>query len=222
MALSRLKKYNLWFLLPFLLWLAMGIVLLKGIGNVELFRLINTHNAEILDQIMFAATKMGQVEVIFPVLALIMLCKKYRNLWYFLTAILCNIIPLLTQKMLKYYFDLPRPLYFFYHTGWLHFNTWWPQLFYKSFPSGHTEGAFSFFYFLSLLLSVKKQHWGIVFFMLACLVAYSRIYLAAHFFADVYAGSMVGVIVTGFVFAIMNRFRSQLGMEPVSSLLLQH
>jgi membrane-associated phospholipid phosphatase len=65
-----------------------------------------------------------------------------------------------------------------------------------SFPSGHTCAAFSLFTFLSLLASARYQPLGLLFFILAALVGYTRMYLAAHFFADVYAGSILGTIGT--------------------------
>ena len=178
-----------------------------------LFAAINTRFSDFMDGLMYMATYMGRVEVILPVLALLMLHRKYQNLWYFTTALLCNIVPLFTQKLLKAFFDRPRPLYYFYHSGWLHFDTWWDQLFYKSFPSGHTEGAFSFFCFLSLLLPNKYRWFGFVFFILAFMVGYSRVYLAAHFFADIYFGSIVGCTLTLLIYTTMLRFRQQLGMN---------
>jgi len=63
-----------------------------------------------------------------------------------------------------------------------------------SFPSGHTTVAFSLFLFLTLI--VKNRRWGILFGILACLVAYSRVYLSQHYFIDIFAGSIIGTIVT--------------------------
>lgn len=64
----------------------------------------------------------------------------------------------------------------------------------NSFPSGHTAGAFALFFMLSIL--VKDKRWSILFFILPLLVGISRMYLMEHFFRDVYAGSLVAVLVT--------------------------
>lgn len=64
---------------------------------------------------------------------------------------------------------------------------------FNSFPSGHTSSAFGVFFMLSLL--AKDKRWSFLFFTLAILVGISRVYLLQHFFRDVYAGSLVGVIV---------------------------
>jgi membrane-associated phospholipid phosphatase len=61
-----------------------------------------------------------------------------------------------------------------------------------SFPSGHTSSAFALF--LALCLYVKKPVWQVLFFVLAVLVGYSRIYLSQHFIQDVFGGAIIGVI----------------------------
>lgn len=43
-------------------------------------------------------------------------------------------------------------------------------------------------------------------FVLALLAAYSRIYLSQHFFADVYAGSLIGVLTTILVYYWLTTF----------------
>ena len=74
----------------------------------------------------------------------------------------------------------------------------------RSFPSGHTSAAFTLFCLVAILLPRPYRYWGVVFFILALLIGYSRIYLAAHFFLDVYVGSIIGTIFTLIVLAIMN------------------
>ena len=59
-----------------------------------------------------------------------------------------------------------------------------------SFPSGHATTAFAVFCLLALVLEDKR--WGVLYFVLALLAAYSRVYLGQHFFADIYFGSLIG------------------------------
>lgn len=82
-------------------------------------------------------------------------------------------------------FEGKVPLNFVQGVEVLHFN---------SFPSGHTSSAFGVFFMLSLLTSDKR--WSILLFILALAVGISRVYLLQHFFRDVYAGSLVGVLVS--------------------------
>jgi len=63
-----------------------------------------------------------------------------------------------------------------------------------SFPSGHTITAFAFF--LALAFYTKKPTLHFLYFVMALLVGYSRIYLSQHFAVDVLVGSFIGVSVT--------------------------
>ena len=51
---------------------------------------------------------------------------------------------------------------------------------------------------LAVLFTYRSNNkaWGLVFLLIACLVGYSRMYLSEHFFEDVTAGSVLGVILT--------------------------
>lgn len=87
-----------------------------------------------------------------------------------------------------------RPSLFFQGKVTLNFVDGLEILKHNSFPSGHTAGAFGAFCMLSLLVSNKN--WSYLFFFTALLVGISRVYLLQHFFRDVYAGSLVGVVVS--------------------------
>lgn len=74
-----------------------------------------------------------------------------------------------------------------------------------SFPSGHATAAFTLFLFLTLI--VKNRNWGILFGILACLVAYSRVYLSQHYFIDIIVGSVIGTILTLLSFYGFNKIK---------------
>lgn len=74
----------------------------------------------------------------------------------------------------------------------------------NSFPSGHTAAAFSCM--LCLTLICRKQPWtALLFFALAVVAGWSRIYLSQHFAEDVCAGAVVGVLATLLVVWIGSR-----------------
>jgi len=76
-----------------------------------------------------------------------------------------------------------------------------------SFPSGHTETAFSF-YFLACFFINKK--WMLaVGFLYACLVGYSRIYLAQHFPLDVGGGIITALITIYFSILIQQQWEKK-------------
>lgn len=76
----------------------------------------------------------------------------------------------------------------------------------NSFPSGHTAAVFSLM--LCLTIVFQKRIWlAPIFFVLALLTAYSRIYLSQHFAEDVLVGSMIGVVMTLLTYWLYQRKR---------------
>lgn len=77
-----------------------------------------------------------------------------------------------------------------------------------SFPSGHAMAAFALYTLLAFLLP-KRMGYATAMFLLATLVCLSRVYLVQHFWQDVYAGGLIGVVLALIVFAIYQRFGSR-------------
>ncbi len=87
---------------------------------------------------------------------------------------------------LKYAFVRPRPSAsdFNVMTG-DGYNTY-------SFPSGHSTiiaAAFAYCY------NMIEKRWKVIFAMVVVLVAYSRMYLGMHYFTDVIAGIVIGLVI---------------------------
>ena len=203
-------SYNPFFIFPFLCWVVAGAFILIGFTRRDIFYTVNTNYTDAADKIMYYATFLGQGEVIVPaLLLLVIMVPAFRNWWYFFLALCCNLIPFLIQQGLKSVFDAPRPHLRFYDRTWIHSLPEWPLLYHRSFPSGHSQGAFSFFCFLSLLLPPRYNKLGIVFILLGLAVCYSRMYLAAHFFEDVYAGSLLGCTLTTIIYSVMMPYKDQ-------------
>lgn len=74
----------------------------------------------------------------------------------------------------------------------------------NSFPSGHTAAVFSLMLCLTLIFN-KKTWLSPIFFVLAVLTAYSRVYLSQHFAEDVLAGSAIDVAMTLLIFMFYKR-----------------
>lgn len=122
----------------------------------------------------------------------------------------------LTTQLLKHIFNAPRPVtWFATHmpdvqlplVEGVKMNYWY------SFPSGHTTSFFA----LALVVSIVASHrWPkmasyiqILLFVLAMLGGYSRIYLSQHFAGDVFAGILVGLLITAVCYAIFYRFEEK-------------
>ena len=208
--LKKIYRSNPWFLIPFTVWVVVGSIMYFSMSKQELFALFNTHHTDAIDKMMFSITWMGQGEIIVPVLLGLLAIPRYRNWWYFITACICNMLPFLISQGIKSWLDWPRPLNFFNHAVWIHYVPTWPELLYRSFPSGHSEAAFSFFCFLSLLLMPDTKKFGALFFVLAMGVGYSRMYLAAHFFSDVYVGSILGTGITTIGYLLMEQVKDRM------------
>ena len=84
-----------------------------------------------------------------------------------------------------------RPLHYFLYDDFTRFIYTADINYYSSFPSGHSMTIFGMLAFLAFL--VNRRTASAIFFTLALLVGFSRIYLLQHFFLDVYAGAFLGI-----------------------------
>jgi len=157
-------------------------------ANIHLF--LNQYNSPLLDWFFRHITFLGDgLFLIIP--ALLLLFYSLRSSVYLVTAYLSS--GLVVQILKRFLFeDCVRPSRYFADPSVLHLvNS--VQLFSGySFPSGHATGAFALF----LCFAVICRHWYIqvACLFLACIVAYSRVYLSQHFLIDIVAGSLVGAV----------------------------
>jgi len=124
---------------------------------------------------------------------IILLVVNYR---YSLLVAVSNILASEFTQLLKHtvFEDALRPKKFFEGVHDLYFVPGVENYSYHSFPSGHSTSAFALYFALTLIVEDKFMKG--VFFTIALLVGYSRVYLSQHFFGDIYAGSLIGVIIT--------------------------
>ncbi|MBU1327372.1 phosphatase PAP2 family protein [Patescibacteria group bacterium] len=109
--------------------------------------------------------------------------EERKSHWFFaplLTAALTS--GLLTNVILKPFVERLRPSL---STGAIIVQ---PALYDYSFPSGHATLAFA----MAMVLSAQEPKWKTWFYLLAALIALSRIYLGVHYPMDIIVGALLG------------------------------
>ena len=125
----------------------------------------------------------------------------------------------LTTQLFKHIINAPRPLTWFTENmpdiqlplvEGVKMNLWF------SFPSGHTTSFFALAFVLCILITRQPRIprtprilVQLLLFIAATLGAYSRIYLSQHFTADVFAGVLVGVLISIVCYVVFSRFKDQ-------------
>ena len=194
-------KSNSLFLFPYVVFVLSGIVLIAIDSKAEKHLEFNAYHSPFFDTFFYYFTFLGD-GITAVIVVLLLLTVKFRHAVF---AGISNIIASLITQLLKHtlFNDIVRPKKFFEGMHDLYLVPGVDNYLYNSFPSGHSTCAFSLYLALSLLS--KNNILKLLFFITAILVGYSRIYLSQHFFEDVYAGSLIGVITTLIVYYFMNK-----------------
>lgn len=85
-----------------------------------------------------------------------------------------------------------------------------------SFPSGHSFCSFTFFGLLVYIIwnqktsTVAKWASTILFFLFACAIAFSRVYLHVHYASDVIAGFCLCLVWLGLSFWVIKKYQHKL------------
>lgn len=160
-----------------------------------LYAIQNIHNP-ILDKIMVTISSLGNAGILWVVIALILLIsKKHRKMGiHMFIAMLLTLF--VGNLILKNLVQRQRPC-------WI--DTTIPLLVNNpkdySFPSGHTMNSFT----AAMCIFLHHKRWGIVAFVVAALIAFSRMYLFVHFPTDIITGMIIGISSAIIVNHIMNK-----------------
>ncbi len=161
---------------------------------------LNRNHTEFFDFFFYYTTMIG--DGIFIVLASVPLLLISIRAFAF--SISSFALSGLLSQAIKFILSSPRPYSWFADTSSFHFVPGVDVLSGNSMPSGHTATAFAFF--LALAITFRNKRLGIIFISLAILVGISRIYLFQHFFEDVFAGAILGVVSVFFLQFIFTEF----------------
>ena len=149
----------------------------------NLFFVINSISNPFLDSFFVLITYVGSSVFWILMIALFWIKKQRKVSIYLIFAFIIDSISLV---FLKWLFFRPRPYESFSNLKILSFEIEASP----SFPSGHTERAFSG---ATVLSSIYKK-FRIPFFILALLVGLSRIYIGMHYPIDTLVGMINGIL----------------------------
>lgn len=186
----------------FIAWVILCLFILIYFGNTDFSQWINQFNLPFFDFFFKSITYLG--DGVTALLIVLVLCCVRLD-YGFISAVVFSLSAITTQILKRYIFeDVPRPFLVFKEQidmGQWHLIDGVEMHQFFSFPSGHTTIVFSICIFLSLIIHKKIYHY--VFFIMALLVGFSRIYLSQHFLMDVFIGSLLGTIITTVTFLFL-------------------
>ena len=164
--------------------------------DFQILDFIQTHmRTPFLDSFFTRITHLGDAGTVWILIAVILLfTKKYRKagLGMLIVMLIANIIG---DQIIKPLIGRARP--FTYRDIKLLI----PPPGRSSFPSGHSASSFG----AAVFLYLYDKKLGIPAFVLAALIAFSRLYLYVHYPTDVLGGILLGTVCAVFVFRVFRR-----------------
>jgi len=191
-VLNKVLRDNYTFIIPFIMSTSLMTVLLATVGNDRLFLDINSCHSAFADFFFLNFTNLGDGTIAFIFIVVLFWISFREALTFLSITLLITILVTILKNVIFPGFS--RPVAYFEPTAAIRLVTGYNPPVLGTFPSGHTATAFSVCFYLSILS--KSQVAKFFLFVTAFLVAYSRIYLSAHFPVDVVVGAAISVSVT--------------------------
>lgn len=194
---------NRWFFIPYIISVMFCLYLLIVNTKADIHLFFNSYYNNFADVFFKYLTILGD-GIIVPFLLIILAFVRFRYAFFLLATYAVS--GLFTQLLKRTVFSsVPRPTRFFEDIAQLHLVPGVEQLSLKSFPSGHSTTAFAIMICLTFL--VKNNLLKLLFFILAALIAYSRVYLSQHFLNDILAGSFIGTVTGLLLYQVVEKLR---------------
>ena len=162
---------------------------------------INQHHHPVLDELLYHLTRLPELALIVFILVLAFFYERKLTLSVVVSLILCALSIYLFKHILFPDFERPS-VWIKAHQIKLHLLPSINLHSHGSFPSGHTLAAFAS---LGMAGFLSRNTWvQLVLFLIACGIAYSRVYVCQHYLRDVYVGALYGYFLSLFVFLFFN------------------
>lgn len=145
----------------------------------------------VLTPILVFLTRLGDGGILWIALAIVlMIFKKTRKIGFTVAgAIICMFF--FNNVFLKNFFARPRPFDLDVWKDWFVYPEFVTRPDSFSFPSGHSSSAFAA---ATGLTVSKKARFIVPGYVLAALIAFSRIYVHVHYPTDVIFGALFGIV----------------------------
>ncbi len=126
--------------------------------------------------------------------------KKLRaRIWECITVFVSTTGAYAVSYILKIIFYAPRPFVTHLDVQPLVSETW-----YSSFPSGHA----TLFFALATSIYLYDKRAGVTFFVVAVIIALSRMIVGVHYPVDILAGAVIGIVVAWILHRYILKFMS--------------
>ncbi|MBN2189300.1 MAG: phosphatase PAP2 family protein [Chitinispirillaceae bacterium] len=194
--------------------------------DAHMFFLVNSHHSPFFDCFFSIITWLGSGWVAVPLVGAVIILFTRRS--YLARALVCaamaGLLAGITNTQMKWLVHRPRPAEYFERLADLQevkqaagskVHMVGSPLRRNSFPSGHAATAFAA---ASILYLLYGGNYCLVF-ILALFVAYSRVYMGAHFPLDVAAGAALG---SGMALCVILFFRGRNYLPPRPALRRKH
>ena len=190
----------------FVLVLLMAIILaaISGLFDITIIKFIASLRNDYFDYLFLSITFASNVFIIFFFFTTLFLWKEHKRRWIF-PLWFASFFAVLTSYLLKVWIKRPRP----FQEGFVsvlniafnfmrdNFNTW-----NFSFPSFQAMLVFS----AVPLLNQEFKKFRYIWFVFACLVAFSRVYFGVHYLSDIMAGAIIGYLIGAVVVKIEENY----------------
>lgn len=176
----------------------------------KLFLLINTlPHSPLLDALGLLCSFLGAFGLVWYVLALVIyIGEKKKDHTFLGTMFLVGLLAIFFISTFKPFFHRDRPDVAIGARVVLVASDFFLETLNDAyaFPSGHATIAFAAAY----ILARKRKKWSEAFYLLAAIIAFTRIYLGKHYPVDVFVGMLLGLGIGLTVFTVSGKkgFRS--------------
>jgi undecaprenyl-diphosphatase len=143
-----------------------------------------------LDWLFIGLSRIGTLGLVWVAIALV-LALLWRRPSVFLAVVVADALADGLAELGKAIIQRHRP---FEHELGPPMSSW-------SFPSGHSATSFA----CATVLSAFAPRWRVPFFLLATLIALSRLYNGVHYPTDVVAGAVLGVLTALLLLGVIRR-----------------